>query len=129
MYYETCIAELCDCIYDDLNNIQSICTNCKNREDEENKKPWYLEIKTIRTLLYESESTDDINIRIIVIKKIFEFLLTRPDFLAKNPNFRNCIIRKINEFKNDEKGKDIHELCNNLDIYIKDLSKKDNYVE
>jgi hypothetical protein len=129
MYYETCIAELCDCIYDDSNNIQSICTNCKNREDEENKKPWYLEIKTIRTLLYESESTDDINIRIIVIKKIFEFLLTRPDFLAKNPNFRNCIIRKINEFKNDEKGKDIHELCNNLDIYIKDLSKKDNYVE
>ena len=39
MYYETCIAELCDCIYDDSNNIQSICTNCKNREDEENKKP------------------------------------------------------------------------------------------
>jgi hypothetical protein len=129
MYSEICIAELCDCIYDDTNNIKYICTTCKKREDEEIEQPWYLEIKTLRTLLYESETTNNIDIRIIVIKKIFEFLLTRPDFLAKNPNFRNCIIRKINEFKNDEKGKDIHELCNNLDIYIKDLSKKDNYVE
>jgi hypothetical protein len=111
------------------NNIKSICTNCKKQEDKEKHQPWYFEIKTIRILLHENESTDDINIKIIVIKKIFKFLLTRPDFIAKNPNFRNCLIRKINEFKNDEKGKDIYELCDNLDIFIKNLSEKDNYIE
>lgn len=129
MYYETCVAELCDCIYDDTNNILSLCTNCKKREDKEKEKPWYLEIKTIQKYLHENETTDDMNIKIIIIRKIFEFLLTRPEFLSKNPNFRKCIISKINEFKNDDRGKDIYELCDNLDIFIKDLSKKDNYIE
>jgi hypothetical protein len=126
---ETCIAELCDCIYDDTNNILSLCTNCKKQDDIEKQKPWYLEIKTIGKLIYENEMTDDINIKIIIIKQIFEFLLTRPDFLAKNSSFRKCLLEKIIEFKNDDKGKDIYELCDNLDIFIKNLSKKDNYIE
>jgi hypothetical protein len=129
MYYDVCVAELCDCIYnDDSTQIVTICSHCQKREDNEKKHPWYIEVKTIKLLLHNTESTDDINIRIINIKNIFEFLLTRPDFLAKNPNFRNKVLLKIVEFRNDELGKDLHELCNNLDLFVKSLAEKDNYI-
>lgn len=130
MYYDVCYADQCDCIYNiNTNNLENLCTYCHKREYKERENPWYIEIKTIKKYLHYSETTDDIKLKILYIKNIFEFLLTRPDFIAKNPNFRNSIISKIYEFKNDDKGKDIHELCDNLDTFIKNLSKKDNYIE
>jgi hypothetical protein len=129
MNYELCIAEKCDCIYDDDNNVNFLCTNCKKYNDKEKANPWYIEIIIIRKYLQDCDIIEDLNLRIITIKKLFEFLLTRPDFIAKNPNFRKCLLSKIDQFKNDEQGKDLHSLCDNLNNFIKCLEDKDNYIK
>jgi hypothetical protein len=129
MYYDICIAEQCNCIYDDTDNIKFLCINCKKIEDKNKTTPWYFEINTIQNYLYNTELTDNINIRIIIIKKLFEFLLTREEFIAKSPKFRESLLSKIDQFKNDEQAKELHSLCENLKIFINSLEEKDNYIK
>jgi hypothetical protein len=129
MYYDVCFAEQCNCIYDDTDNIKFLCINCKKIEYKNKTTPWYLEIKTIQNYLHDTELTDDINTRIIIIKKLFEFLLTREEFIAKSPRFRESLLLKIDQFRNDEQGKDLHSLCDKLKIFIKSLEEKDNYIK
>jgi hypothetical protein len=131
MYYDylsVCVAELCDCNYTDNGKlIDSLCSYCKKREDKEKEQPWYLEVKTLKPLLTSVEYTPEKEQKIVIIKKIIDYLLTVPKFLAMNTNFRIAIKAKINEFINDERAKELHESCNSLDIFINNLIDYEGY--
>lgn len=123
------IAVLCDCEFTDESNIiGSICTHCKKREEIELAKPWGIEVKTIAKYLRQCENAENINARLPIVKTMFEFIMTRPIFISKNPNFRNAIINKIEEIINVEEANSIRYILENTKIFISNLSSRDDYV-
>ena len=123
------IAVLCDCEFTEESNIiGSICTHCKKREEIELAKPWGIEVKTIAKYLRQSENAENINARLPIIRTMFEFIMTRPIFISKNPNFRNAIINKIEEIINVEEASSIKDILENTKIFISNLSSRDDYV-
>jgi len=128
-YNNVCLAEKCDCVYNEnTNNLEILCLHCKKNKEKELKINWYLEINTIQKYLNYCE-IDNIDLRIIYIKEMFEFLLSSGDFIATHPRFRAVLLSKINQFKNEKEGKELYSLCDNLNNFIKSLENKDNYIQ
>lgn len=124
VYY---LAILCDCDYDeDSNVIGNMCKYCKEKDDIARKSEWYEEIKTIKKLLYQSENISADN-RIPIIRKIFEYILTRDKFIARNSSFRKTLINKIEEFKLEEKAANLADVFNKMDIYLEEIKKHPEY--
>ena len=103
------IAKFCDCNIDDNFNYIEICFNCKRS----------IHIKTLKNYFDEINLVININDRIIIIKKIFEYFLTCIDYLLSEKNFCNVIKNKIEEFLQD----------NRLDSIKDTLLKVKNIIE
>lgn len=123
------IAVLCDCEFTEESNIVgSICKHCKKREEIELAKPWSFEIKTIAKYLRQSENAENINSRLPIVKTMFEFIMSRPIFMSKNPNFRKAVINKIEEIIPVEEANSIKNILENTKAFISNLSSRDDYV-
>ena len=93
------VAILCDCDYDDESNIiGNLCKYCKVIDDKARENEWYEEVKVIKPMLLKSEYTPSKD-RIPIIRKLFEYIITRDKFMARNPSFRKTVKNKIDEFK------------------------------
>jgi hypothetical protein len=130
MYYDyDNNAILCDCEFTEESNvIGSICTHCKKREEIELAKPWHIEVKTIGKYLRQSENTSGINNKLPIIRTMFEFIMTRPIFISKNPNFRKTISNKIEEFIQIDEASSIKDILEQTKIFISNLSSRDDYM-
>jgi hypothetical protein len=128
-YYDTiCIAELCDCEYsDDSNILGSICTHCKKREEIEQAKPWYIEVKTIRKYFNQMDKSTSVDERLPIIRNIFEYILTRPIFIAANPNFRKAMLNKMNELRQCQDAASLKDVFDKTDKFIESLSDYNEY--
>jgi hypothetical protein len=126
--YSVCYSAIfCDCDYDDTSNvIGNMCKYCKTRDDIARKNEWYDEIKTIKKYLLQSENlpVDD---RIPVIRELFEYILTRDKFMARNSKFRITTKNKMEEFKLDEKAACLLDIFNKMDIYLEELKHHPEY--
>lgn len=126
---EDYVAILCDCDYDEESNvIGNICKHCKKIDDIERQNEWYEEVKTIKKLLLQSENTQLVHNRIPIIRKMFEYILTRDKFMARNPNFRKSLKNKIDEFKLDQKAKDLADIFEKTEIYLEELKNHPEYL-
>jgi len=128
-YYNTiCIAVLCDCEYsDDSNILGSICTHCIKREEIEQAKPWYIEIKTLKKYFDQMEKATSVDERLSIIRNIFEYILTRPIFIAANPNFRNAILNKMIEFKQCKDATSLNDVFDKTNKFIESLSEYNEF--
>jgi hypothetical protein len=121
------VAVLCDCEYDNESYIiGNMCKYCKEKDDIARKNEWYEEIKTIKPLLLKCENTPS-NDRIPIIRKLFEYILTRNKFMARNSIFRNSLKNKINEFKLDEKAICLTDIFEKTEIYLEELKNHPEY--
>lgn len=122
------VAVLCECDYDNESNIiGNMCKYCKEKDDIARKNEWYEEIKTIKKLLLQSENTPLVNNRIPIIREMFEYILTRDKFMARNSNFRNSFKNKIDEFKLDEKSACLADIFEKTEIYLEELKNHPEY--
>jgi hypothetical protein len=121
------VAVLCDCDYDNESQIiGNLCKYCKVIDDKARENEWYEEIKTIKKLLLQSENTPVDN-RIPIIRKLFEYILTRDKFMSRNSNFRNTLKNKIEEFKLDEKAVCLADIFEKTEIYLEELKNHPEY--
>lgn len=127
-YYIEYIGVFCDCEYTEDNIlINSTCEHCLKREEIEKSKPWYIEVKTINKLLLKSNSTIIIEDRLLIIKDMFEYILTCDEFIAKNPKFRNTVLNKIEEFKSDERVGPMKDVLEKTKEFIANLVNYEGY--
>jgi adenosine deaminase len=94
------IANFCNCNIDDNSNYVEICGTCKRSIHINNLKNYFDEIKIALTV-------DD---RLIIINKIFEYLLTYIDFLLSEKNLCNIIKNKIEELLQDDRSESIKDI-------------------
>jgi hypothetical protein len=94
------IANFCNCNIDDNSNYVEICLNCKKSIHIKNLKKYFEEINITSTV-------DD---KLIIIKKIFEYLLTCIDFLLSEKNLCNIIENKIEELLQDHRSESIKDI-------------------
>jgi hypothetical protein len=94
------VANFCNCIIDDNLNYIEICSKCKRSIHIKNLKKYFDEINITLTV-------DD---KLIIIKKIFEYLLTCIDFLLSEQNFCNIIKNKIEELLQDHRSESIKDI-------------------
>ena len=119
-------AILCDCEYSsEYIIISEKCNHCIERE----KKPWYTETKIINKYLRLIENTSDIPEKLTIHREMFEYILTCHNFMAKNPNFRKCVISKINEYKLDGRTECLDDIFDKLYIFNNNLITIDGYIE
>ena len=122
------LALLCDCEYSEESNILgSMCNHCKKREGIESTKPWYIEIKTIKKYYYQMDVNSDINKRISIIQNLIEYIITRPSFMAANPNFRKAITNKMIEFSQHESGEKLKDVFQKMNLFIESLANHADY--
>ena len=60
-------------------------------------------INTIKDFMIISSNIPDKVEKVNIIIEMFEYLLTVPQFLAKEAKFRNCLFLKIDELFNEAK--------------------------
>ena len=94
------IAKFCDCNIDDNFNYIEVCFNCKRS----------IHIKILQQYHDEIKLESTVDDRIIIFKKIFEYLLTCIDFLLSEKNFCNIIKNKIEEFLQDNRLDSIKDI-------------------
>lgn len=122
------LAVLCNCEYsDDSNIIGTMCTHCKGRGEIERNKKWQYEVKVVNQHLYIFNNKVLIEERVPIIKEIFEFLLTRPHFIANNPRFRETLILKIEEFQADPHAECLKETLDKMTIFLDTLESHEEY--
>lgn len=123
------IAILCDCEFTEESNvIGSICSHCKKREEIELAKPWGLEVITIRKYLQQCGNATSVDIKLSIFKILFEFIMTRPIFISKNPNFRIAVLNKIEEFNQEEAACSIKDILEKTKIFISNLTSCEDYT-
>jgi len=123
------IAVLCDCEFTEESNIiGSICSYCKIREEIELAKPWGLEIKIIGKYLRQSDNASSIDIKLPIIRKLFEFIMTRPIFVSKSPNFRRVVLWKIKQFNQEEEASSLKDILEQTNTFISNLSTREDYI-
>jgi hypothetical protein len=121
-------AILCNCEYtEDSKLIGNLCSHCKVKDDKLRQSVWYEEIKTIACFLNEFEYYESINDRLSIMAKIFEYILTRHDFMAKNPGFRIQVIRKIDECRRDERAFSLIHIFDKTSIFLEELKNYPDY--
>jgi len=119
-------AILCDCEYSsEYIVISEKCTHCIKRESI----PWYIELKTINKYIKLIENTSELEKRIILHRNLFEYLLTCPDFMAKNAKFRKVVISKMNEYKLDNACECLSDTFDKLTVFIDSLVTIEGYIE
>ncbi len=127
IYYES-IGILCDCEYNDKNElIDSLCNHCYLREEKEKRKPWYIEVKTITKYIKLNDSLTNIEDRISTIKDMFEYIITCTEFMAKNPKFRNMVSLKIEEFSEDPRSSSIRHIFDKTKDFIENLKHVEGF--
>jgi hypothetical protein len=122
----TDLAVLCDCDFSENSKIINQCSYCKIREKENR---WDLEINTVRKCLNELDSTYVLSIRIELITKLFEFLLSRAAFMAYNYKFRLAILKKIDEMSEHQEAGKLNKIFDKMKIFIVELSNHPEYKE
>ena len=119
-------AILCDCEYSsEYVIISEKCNHCTKRESI----PWYIEVKTIDKYIRLIEKTSDMPKKLLNTRQLFEYLLTCPTFIAKNPNFRRAVISKINEYKCDDVCISLIDIFDKVSLFINNLATIEGYIE
>ena len=123
------VAILCDCDYDDESNIiGNLCKYCKVIDDKARENEWYEEVKVIKPMLLKSEYTPSKD-RIPIIRKLFEYIITRDKFMARNPSFRKTVKNKVDEFKLEEKAASLADIFEKTEIYLEELKHHPEYKQ
>jgi hypothetical protein len=124
------IAVLCDCEFTEESNvIGSICTYCKKREEIQLAKPWGFEIITIGKYLRQSDNASSVDMKIPIIRKLFEFIMTRPIFMSNHPIFRKVVLCKIKQFNQEEEANSLKDILEQTNTFISNLSSRTDYLE
>jgi hypothetical protein len=127
VYYES-IGILCDCEYNDKNElINSLCNHCHLREEKQKSKPWYIEVKTISKYLKLQELTSNIEDRMVIMKDMFEYIMTCTKFMAQNPKFRITASLKIKEFREDPRSSSIKHILDKTNDFIENLKNVEGF--
>jgi hypothetical protein len=123
-------AVLCDCDFDENSNLISpLCKHCKILDDKQRENKWYEQIKVIKKYLSVVENTKEIKDKVLFLDKLFKYLLTQDVFLAKHTGFRNAVLNKIDELKDDENIREYNllPLLNNTSIFLNELKNHPDY--
>jgi uncharacterized protein YktA (UPF0223 family) len=122
-------AFLCDCDYNEESEIiGDMCKYCKIKNDKLLKSEWHEEIKVIRKYLNTIEYINNYIDKIPILRKLFEYMITRPKFIAKNNGFRLVVISKMNEIKLNEQSDKLSDIFDKFNIFLEDLKNNDDYI-
>jgi len=113
-------AQLCECKYNSNSQlIESKCINCNLNECGRNK--WQHEISEIQKYLLLYQNISIKSEQIIVLKTLFEYILTIPIFVSSYPSFKKTLIEKIKEFSNED---ELQDLMKRVEILIESLPNR-----
>jgi len=101
-------------------------------DDYESTKKIYIEI--IKEYLTNVSNTNDKLEKVNVIIDMFKYILSIPEFIAREAKFRLQIEIKINELSKDinelqlENKEKFYELIGQLKIFLDDIKNREDYV-
>jgi hypothetical protein len=91
-------------------------------------------INTIKDFMIISSNIPDKVEKVNIIIEMFEYLLTVPQFLAKEAKFRNCLFLKIDELFNEAKTLEFGnknkflKLMKNIKVFLDNLKSRNDYI-
>jgi hypothetical protein len=88
-------------------------------------------VETYRIIefLKAADSVNDTNVRLAIIKSMFEYILQCDTFIAQRPSVRNAIIAKIENLRVNKSVPSLEHLFKKIDILMEHVASRDDYVK